>query len=636
MYTKFSTYYLAIFFVLPLLWTGNVLATEGSVAQGAYLIQNIETTVQSDSLHLVLKGNSTPAYTMYELFSPARLVLDIANASLDSSIDSTNSIPENNFTTLTITTLEDKKPKITRFEFTLAKNSTFKVEQVENDLSIRLLAEEGSGASTVQKDKKQNPDLAAVLHDIIVHSNTSQTEIILQANGPIDDYRQDTATDREGLPDSMFIDINNVDGSELVREKTVGTNLAKIRVATRGSGIRVVFDSALPGLFSYDIKTVPQGLLITINENDSQLTKTADAVQKSPIPAETVASDPTLDALIDLSEAELNKQAQPSKESITAAEAMQDSFQFSGYKSERISVDFYKIDLHNVFRLFRQISGINLIVDESVKGSLTLALDDVPWDFALDIILNLKDLKKEERHNTVVIYPAKKTFNWPERADDNLTFEADVEVIQQEALIIQQATHQSAEIMHAKELLQRAKLEEQNDDIEDAAALYEKAFELWPTNAKISNRLASLYLVHLRMNTKSVYFAKETLKINKDDHQAALYGAIASANMDQIPAAMEFFSQSINGTPPMKEALISYAAFSEEKGQPEAALKLLDKYADTYSDTVDTMISRARIYDAMGQPEKATEQYKALLYSGYQLVPGLKKYIRGRLPIKNN
>ncbi|MCK5070182.1 MAG: secretin and TonB N-terminal domain-containing protein, partial [Desulfocapsa sp.] len=306
------------------------------------------------------------------------------------------------------------------------------------------------------------------------------------------------------------------------------------------------------------------------------------------------------------------------------------------YKSERISVDFYKIDLHNVFRLFRQISGINLIVDEGVSGSLTLALDDVPWDFALDIILNLKGLQKEERHNTVVIYPAKKSFSWPEQADDNLSFEADVEVIQQEALIIQQATHQSAEIMQAKELLRRAKIEEQNDDIEDAAALYEKAFELWPTNAKISNRLAALYLVNLRMNAKAAHFAKETLKINKDDHQAALYGAIASANMDQIPNAMEFFSQSINGTPTMKEALISYAAFSEEKGQPEAALKLLDKYADTYSDTVDTMISRARLYDAMGQPEKATEQYKALLYSGYQLIPGLKKYIRSRLPIKNN
>ena len=99
---------------------------------------------------------------------------------------------------------------------------------------------------------------------------------------------------------------------------------------------------------------------------------------------------------------------------------------------------------------------------------------------------------------------------------------------------------------------------------------------------------------------------------------------------------MEYFAQSITGEPPLKEALISYAAFSEEKGQPEAALKLLDKYSENYSDTVDTMVAKARLYDTMGQTAKATEQYKALLYSGYQLVPGLKKYIRGRIAMTDN
>lgn len=106
--------------------------------------------------------------------------------------------------------------------------------------------------------------------------------------------------------------------------------------------------------------------------------------------------------------------------------------------------------------------------------------------------------------------------------------------------------------------------------------------------------------------------------------------------MDKTADAMEYFSMSISGQPPTKEALLSYAAFSEEKGQPEAALKLLNRYSEVYSDTVDTMISRARIYDTMGQSEQAKDQYKTLLYSGYQLTPGLKKYIRSRLTLNNN
>jgi type IV pilus assembly protein PilQ len=99
---------------------------------------------------------------------------------------------------------------------------------------------------------------------------------------------------------------------------------------------------------------------------------------------------------------------------------LQDSFSFSGYKGERISVDFYKIDLHNVFRLFRQISGMNIIVDQAVTGTLTLALNDVPWEFALDVIMNLTGLQKEDRYNTLVIYPKNKQFVWPAEAEDNL------------------------------------------------------------------------------------------------------------------------------------------------------------------------------------------------------------------------
>ncbi len=600
---------------------------------GTYTVQNIEANLQDNSLLLVLQGDSAPAYTQYELFSPTRLVIDIADAELAAKIDLATVLPKNDFATLNVTVLRDKTPQITRFELTLAESHTYKVDKVDNNLAIQLLPKKGKKATVAGEKSESN-----VLHDIVVRKSAKQTEILFQANGPVENFREDTVTGRENIHDSMFIDINDIDGSELVREKNIGSSIDKVRVATRGSGVRIIFDSGQQDLFTYTAKTVPQGLLVTIIE--PKAVKTAIATKsktKQKDTPGTATSDPTLDALIDSSEAALSGDGTPAPTAASvAAEALQDSFGFSGYKAKRISVDFYKIDLHNVFRLFRQISDVNLIVDEAVSGSLTLALNDVPWDFALDIILNLKNLKKEERHNTIVIYPAKSEFSWPERANDNLTFEADIEVIEQEALIIQQSTSMPAEIMQAKELLRRAGIEEKNNDIEDAAAMYEQAFALWPKNEKISNKLASLYLVNLGNNAKAVHFAKETLKLNKNDDKAALYAAIASANMDKVSDAMEFFSRSISGEPPLKEALISYATFSETKSQPEAALKLLNRYADVYSDTVDTMISRARIYDAMGHTEKATEQYKTLLYSGYQLVPGLKKYIRGRLTTNNN
>lgn len=629
MYKKHSTCSLAIVLSFFLFLSTVVQATDGNA--GTYTVQRIEANLQNDSLLLVLQGDRAPAYTQYELFSPTRLVIDIADAELAGSIDIATVLPKNDFATLNVTVLRDKAPEITRFEITLAESHTYKVDKIDNNLAIQLLPKEEQKATAAQKSQ------SAMLRDIVVRKSDTQTEILFQASGPIEQYREDTVTGRENIHDSMFIDINDIDGSELIREKIIGSSIDKVRVATRGSGVRIVFDSAQQNLFAYSVKTVPQGLLVTIAENNSATTSTITSSGKTTKKGtSTTTSDPTLDALIDSSEAAITDGPSDGAASSVAAEELQDSFGFSGYKAKRISVDFYKIDLHNVFRLFRQISDINLIVDEAVSGSLTLALNDVPWDFALDIILNLKNLKKEERHNTIVIYPAKNDFNWPDRASDNLTFEADVEVIEQEALVIQQSTSLPAEVMQAKELLRRANIEENNNDIEDAAAMYEKAFALWPKNEKISNKLSALYLVNLGNNAKAVHFAKETLKLNKKDYQAALYAAIASANMDRVSDAMEFFSQSISGEPPLKEALISYAAFSEKKNQPEAALKLLNRYADVYSDTVDTMISRARLYDTMGLTAKATEQYKTILYSGYQLVPGLKKYIRGRLTMNNN
>lgn len=629
MYKKQSKCSLAIILSFCLIWTTVAHAVDKKT--GTYTVQNIEANLQDNGILLVLKGDSTPAYTQYELFSPTRLVLDIADAELAESIDIASVMPENDFAALHVTMLRDKAPQITRFEITLAESHTYKIDRNENNLAIRLIPKSEGGPVSVQEKN--------TLHDIVVRNKNKQTEILFRASKPIGKFRQDTVTGRENAPDSMYIDINDVDGSELVREKEIGLTVEKIRVATRGSGVRIVFDSAQQDLFAYDIKTVPQGLLVTIQDGitvEPVVVAKTNKTATTKNPPRSVASDPTLDALIDSSEAVMHSDAQVPAGNVEIAEEMQDSFRFSGYKTKRISVDFFKIDLHNVFRLFRQVSDINLIVDESVKGSLTLSLNDVPWDFALDIILNLKDLKKEERHNTIVIYPAKKEFAWPERANDNLSFEADVEVIAEEALIIQQSTNQPAEIMQAKELLRRAAIEAKNDDIEDAVGLYEEAFKLWPKNTKISNRLASLYLVNLGLNAKAVHFAKETLALDKKNYHAALYAAIASANMDKVADAMEFFSQSINGEPPLKEALISYAAFSEQKNQPEAALKLLNRYADVYSDTIDTMISKARLYDTLGQTAKATEQYKTLLYSGYQLVPGLKKYIRGRLSMNSN
>jgi type IV pilus assembly protein PilQ len=73
------------------------------------------------------------------------------------------------------------------------------------------------------------------------------------------------------------------------------------------------------------------------------------------------------------------------------------------YSGEPISVNLKDVDLRDFFRLIHEISGLNVVVDPSVKGSLTIVLDDVPWDQALDIVLHNNDLDKQLEGNVLRI-----------------------------------------------------------------------------------------------------------------------------------------------------------------------------------------------------------------------------------------
>jgi type IV pilus assembly protein PilQ len=73
------------------------------------------------------------------------------------------------------------------------------------------------------------------------------------------------------------------------------------------------------------------------------------------------------------------------------------------YTGEPISVNLKDVDLKDFFRLIHEISGLNVVLDPNVKGTLTIVLDDVPWDQALDIVLKNNDLARQLEGNVLRI-----------------------------------------------------------------------------------------------------------------------------------------------------------------------------------------------------------------------------------------
>ncbi|MFV8834378.1 type IV pilus secretin PilQ [Aquisalimonas sp. APHAB1-3] len=76
------------------------------------------------------------------------------------------------------------------------------------------------------------------------------------------------------------------------------------------------------------------------------------------------------------------------------------------YTGERLSLSFQDIEVRSVLQIIADFTGLNVVVSDSVTGNITLRLQNVPWDQALDIILQTKGLDKRVTDNVMLVGPA--------------------------------------------------------------------------------------------------------------------------------------------------------------------------------------------------------------------------------------
>lgn len=76
-----------------------------------------------------------------------------------------------------------------------------------------------------------------------------------------------------------------------------------------------------------------------------------------------------------------------------------------GYTGEKLSLNFQDVEIRSILQVIADFTDLNIIASDSVKGNLTLRLKDVPWDQALDIVLQTNDLDKRRVGNVIFIAP---------------------------------------------------------------------------------------------------------------------------------------------------------------------------------------------------------------------------------------
>jgi type IV pilus assembly protein PilQ len=323
---------------------------------------------------------------------------------------------------------------------------------------------------------------------------------------------------------------------------------------------------------------------------------------------------------------------------------------------DKISVDLFKVDLHNVFRLLGQVSGKNIVVDESVKGTITLALENVPWTFVLDVIKNLKGLASSERNNTIMIYPAGKQLTWAREAAEgigDLVVEVEPLLIEKEQELIidkdgipvekEQGGIQIERVMDtqtpieevakAQDLINKAAKLEKQGAVNQAIKLYIEASDIWPENVSLAKKISALALGPGGQELTAFNFARRALRFEPKDSEATTFAAVALARMGKTDEAKIYFERAMGTALPSPHTLYNYAVFCESEGEYRQALRLLNSIEANYELSADAMLLRARAFEHLGQIDKAITEYRAVLQGGSSIPPESQRYAKERMEI---
>ena len=75
------------------------------------------------------------------------------------------------------------------------------------------------------------------------------------------------------------------------------------------------------------------------------------------------------------------------------------------FKGSRVTLDFQNIEVRTILQILAKESGMNIVASDSVQGNMTISLKDVPWDQALQLVLDARDLDKRQSGNIINVAP---------------------------------------------------------------------------------------------------------------------------------------------------------------------------------------------------------------------------------------
>jgi type IV pilus secretin PilQ/predicted competence protein len=420
-----------------LIWTGGALAADTPVV-------HVKAVISASDVRVEAEANGPFEYSAYRP-SASLYIVDLSGVSAADSTGARVVASELVKSYRVLSYVSAEKP-VVRVEILLSQGVEPRIERKdEQDLALVVSRTPEASSPAILKPSvaaaivpvaAKSPDAkqttgAGAIQQVHLAQNGAETDVRISGSGSLA-YQ----ASRLESPDRLVLDFQ---GTRLSTSEThIASNLdpvRDIRLAQFTPEVsRVVIDLRKPALY----KILKEGNTVTVafapsgpapaaapvaEPANTMTTKTSrsepsKSSEQAVIPAPAAvlpaaltktssalaAPAPAVAPLETMASTNTGHDAPPAATAESAAQAPGAApAAAQKYSGEPISVNLKDVDLRDFFRLIHEISGLNVVVDPSVKGSLTIVLDDVPWDQALDIVLKNNDLDKQLDGNVLRI-----------------------------------------------------------------------------------------------------------------------------------------------------------------------------------------------------------------------------------------
>ena len=223
------------------------------------------------------------------------------------------------------------------------------------------------------------------IQDLAVREERGQTILLIKFSQPLSNYRHFPLPNPARIVLDIFAEAKQPGPSETYRIDT--SAVATLRVNQLEGGLRLTTDIAAANVPAYSISQDNGALRVVVGAENPTATAKKDVVVVSGGVRADIRSQDSLRA----------------GKTSGADKSPGDKKEYTGQK---ISLEFKDADIKNVFRLLGEVSGKNIVVTDDVNRKVTIRLIEVPWDQAMDLIIDTNGLGKDENGNIVRISTA--------------------------------------------------------------------------------------------------------------------------------------------------------------------------------------------------------------------------------------